>query len=60
MKHERINELLGDLRPRGTYAPYEHTHELVLEDLLPIGMQTKTSMSMYIIIFMSVIFLYYE
>jgi hypothetical protein len=44
----------------GTYAPYVCTHELVLGDLRPIGKQTKTYMSMYSIVFMSVMFLYYE
>jgi hypothetical protein len=58
----------------GIYAPYERTHELVLGDLRSLGTYTWTSiggptphrnttetyMSMYNIVFMSVMFLYYE
>jgi hypothetical protein len=48
---------IGGSMPRGTYAPYESTHELVFGDLRPIGIQTETYMNMYIFVFMSDVFI---
>jgi hypothetical protein len=64
----------GTDAPGGFTPPYERTHELVLGDLRPLGIYswisiggptphrntTETYMSMYNIVFISVMFLYYE